>query len=119
MHPVTKPTQLVFNHVPITQPSHSPINSSLYQCVIEFAHFLSISQPSYPTLFFLPLIHKKTIYHFLSKRSHCLDDGPTVDDPALPRQFRNKLPGQILDGDRQCEAHYGKGWKRFETVKLD
>ena len=54
--------------------------------------------------------------YFLSERSHCLDDGPTVDGPSLPPQFRNKLPGQIVDGDGQCEAHYGKGWKRFETV---
>ena len=39
VHQVTTPTQPVFNHLPITQPSHSPINSSPYQSVIEFAHF--------------------------------------------------------------------------------
>ncbi|XP_073255860.1 A disintegrin and metalloproteinase with thrombospondin motifs 18-like [Porites lutea] len=60
---------------------------------------------------------RKVIQPFLSnsKRSHCLDDGPTVDGPSLPLEFRDKLPGQIADGDRQCEAHYGKGWKRFAT----
>ncbi|KAM7451841.1 metalloendopeptidase [Porites harrisoni] len=60
---------------------------------------------------------RKVIQPFLSnsERSHCLDDGPTVDGPSLPLEFRNKLPGQIVDGDGQCEAHYGKGWKRFET----
>ena len=41
-----------------------------------------------------------------------------MDGPSLPLEFRDKLPGQIVDGDGQCEAHYGKGWKRFATVKL-
>ena len=41
-----------------------------------------------------------------------------MDGPSLPLEFRDKLPGQIVDGNRQCEAHYGKGWKRLETVKL-
>ena len=117
-HQVTTPTQPVLNDVPSTQPSHSPINSSSYQSVIEFAHFSLYQSTKLPDSVFLPLIHKKTTYYFLSKRSHCLDDGPTVDGPSLPPQFRVKLPGEIVDGDGQCEAHYGKGWKRFETVKL-
>ncbi|XP_078379474.1 A disintegrin and metalloproteinase with thrombospondin motifs 6-like [Oculina patagonica] len=51
-------------------------------------------------------------------RSDCLDDSPFGDDhPTLPPNFREKLPGKVVDGDMQCEMNYGEGWKRYRTTQ--
>lgn len=47
-----------------------------------------------------------------------MDDGPTGDGPDLAPSFRNKLPGQILDANKQCETQYGAGWRRDHTVSF-
>ena len=69
-------------------------------------------------LYFVFLLLAFTFSSFFRGRSFCLDDGPTGDGPDLAPSFRNKLPGQILDGNKQCEAQYGAGWRRDHTVSF-
>jgi len=59
---------------------------------------------------------QSTPYSFRSARSWCLDDAPVGDHPAFPARFRDKLSGTYFDGNMQCEALYGNGWRRYDTV---
>ena len=53
----------------------------------------------------------RCLLNFRSSRSWCLNDSPFEIVPSLPPQDTNKLPGQLFDGDDQCEFQYGFGWR--------
>jgi len=45
-------------------------------------------------------------------RSWCLKDPPTLTPlPALLPQDQGRLPGEIFNGNDQCEMQYGNGWR--------
>ena len=49
----------------------------------------------------------------------CLDDPPQITLPGFNNSniSDRKLPGELYDGDTQCEFIYGAGWQRCQPLK--
>ncbi|KAJ7328150.1 metalloendopeptidase [Desmophyllum pertusum] len=59
-----------------------------------------------------------TLQSILSSSHSCLDDKPVELPSAVASARHNKLPGQLYDGDAQCELQYGSSYtfcKRLES----
>ena len=53
--------------------------------------------------------------------SECLDDPPQITLPGFNNSdiSDRKLPGELYNGDTQCEFIYGAGWQRCQPLKVN
>lgn len=55
-----------------------------------------------------------------SGASDCLDDPPstTTQTVIASAKLKSKLPGEVYDGDRQCELQYGITYKQCPSLQV-
>lgn len=58
------------------------------------------------------------IFIHRSGESRCLNNMPTISGPTQSPLLQARLPGEIFDGDKQCEMAFWSGIKQCSAKKV-
>ncbi|XP_078379423.1 A disintegrin and metalloproteinase with thrombospondin motifs 6-like [Oculina patagonica] len=84
-------------------------------------YIMASKKPTGPSSYLWSPCSREKIQEFLNtgNRSWCLNDAPsTAHAPTLPPEDRDKLPGEIIDGDQQCRDAIGENFKHSTRESL-
>ncbi|XP_068732182.1 A disintegrin and metalloproteinase with thrombospondin motifs 6-like [Montipora capricornis] len=79
----------------------------------NYVNIMSSVQTSGPKSLEWSSCSRRGLQYFLSRNeSWCLDDPPSPTRPTSSPSTLTKLPGQLVDADKQCLNQYGTGYSR-------